>query len=302
MSLFIVKARRGGPGVNIPSPHGRGDVMISNSFRLIEDRCVKVDSRAIFSGLPEALWVKRVELDRDYRASLPTYCLLLTIANKNILIDTGMGQPDNGMRNGETIIGRHMLLQGLKAVGVGPLDINFVILTHLNLDHLGGCARRDSDGKLFPTFPRARHLVQSRCWSEAISSTNTGLSEENAAILELLEQAGLVETILGDSQIMPGLEVLKTDGYVGGHQIAIGRCGGERLAFMGDLIPTHYHLDPRCTFGNSQDPLVTMVAKESMVAQAEKEGWLLTFSHGVDYKAGYVERRLGGLRFRPVIH
>ncbi|MBM3926141.1 MAG: MBL fold metallo-hydrolase [SAR202 cluster bacterium] len=155
--------------------------MISNSFRLIEDRNVKVDSKDMFSGLPEGVWVKRVELDRDCRALLPTYCLLLSIAGKNILVDTGLGQPDNGTRNGETIIARHMLLQGLKTAGLGPSDIDFVILTHLESDHLGGCARRDSDGNLFPSFPRARHLVQSQCWSEAISSSNTEVSPEEAS-------------------------------------------------------------------------------------------------------------------------
>lgn len=274
--------------------------MISNSFRLIEDRCVKVSSRGMFAGLPEAVWMKRVELDRDYRTLLPTYCLLLNIAGKNILVDTGLGQPDNGIRNGETIIARHMLLQGLKTAGLGPLDIDFVILTHLNSDHLGGCARRDRDGKLFPTFPKARHLVQSRCWNEAVSSSKADLSSDNAAVLELLERGGLVETIPGDAQVMPGLEVIKTDGYVTGHQIVLARCGGERVAFIGDLIPTHYHLDPRCTFEDSQDPATTMEAKEAVVTKAEKEGWLLTFSHGVDHKAGYIEQRPGGLRFRPV--
>jgi glyoxylase-like metal-dependent hydrolase (beta-lactamase superfamily II) len=275
--------------------------MLANSFRLIEDRCVKVHSRSMFGGLPEAVWVKRVELDRDYRALLPTNCLLLNISGKNILVDTGSGQPDNGTRNGETIIARHMLLQGLKGTGLAPTDIDFVILTHLNADHLGGCARRDSDGRLFPTFPKARHLVQSRCWSEAVSSSRAAVSSDNATTLELLEQAGLVETLVGDVQVVPGLEVIKTDGYVAGHQIVMAQCGGERVAFMGDLIPTHYHLDPRCTFDDSQDPTLTMEAKEAVVARAEKEGWLLTFNHGVDYKAGYVEQRPGGLRFRAVI-
>ncbi len=276
--------------------------MIANSFHLLEDRCVKVDSRSLFSGLPESLWMKRVELDRDYRALLPIKCLLLNIAGKNVLVDTGLGQPDNGMRNGETIIARHMLLQNLKSAGLEPSDIDIVILTHFKPDHLGGCARRDNSGRLFPTFPKARHLVQSRCWSEAVSSSNTEISSDNMATLELLEEAGLVETIIGDAQVIPGLEVIRTDGYVSGHQIVLAQCGGERVAFLGDLIPTHYHLDPRCLFTESQDPDTRKKMKESVISQAEGEGWLFIFAHGVDYKAGYVERRLGNLRFRPVMY
>jgi hypothetical protein len=49
-------------------------------------------------------------------------------------------------------------------------------------------------------------------------------------------------------------------------------------------------------FDNS--PEVTLEQKREVLTQAERQGWLLVFSHGHDVRAGYLERKgdLGYLR------
>ena len=76
--------------------------------------------------------------------------------------------------------------------------------------------------------------------------------------------------------------------------------GGERVAFMGDLVPTSHHLDLTCIPSLDYDPEGTLVKKRAMLEEAEKGGWLLIFSHGYDQRAGYLERRNGHYSFRAV--
>jgi hypothetical protein len=47
-------------------------------------------------------------------------------------------------------------------------------------------------------------------------------------------------------------------------------------------------------------PEGTLQQKRELVAQAERHGWLLVFSHGYVTKAGYLERRAGRTALRAV--
>jgi glyoxylase-like metal-dependent hydrolase (beta-lactamase superfamily II) len=76
--------------------------------------------------------------------------------------------------------------------------------------------------------------------------------------------------------------------------------GGERVAFMGDLVPTHHHLRVGCIPSLDVFPEETLETKRELLDEAERHGWLMVFSHGLDTRAGYLERRMGDLNFRPV--
>ena len=46
----------------------------------------------------------------------------------------------------------------MRALGVRPEDVDFVMCTHLHVDHVGWNTRL-VDGRWVPTFPRARYLM-----------------------------------------------------------------------------------------------------------------------------------------------
>src|SRR5262249_56891629 len=75
-----------------------------------------------------------------------------------ILIDPGVGndKPRTGapawnMRKGS-------YLDDLAAVGVTPEQVDFVVCTHLHVDHVGWNTRW-RDGRWIPTFPNARYVI-----------------------------------------------------------------------------------------------------------------------------------------------
>ena len=51
--------------------------------------------------------------------------------------------------------------KGLAAIGLGFGDIDFVMCTHLHIDHVGWNTRLDN-GRWVPTFPKARYLFAER--------------------------------------------------------------------------------------------------------------------------------------------
>ena len=74
-----------------------------------------------------------------------------------VLVDTCVGndksRPDTPpwhMRSGP-------FLEDLAALGVHPDEVDYVLCTHLHVDHVGWNTRL-SDGRWVPTFPRAKYL------------------------------------------------------------------------------------------------------------------------------------------------
>ena len=50
-----------------------------------------------------------------------------------------------------------------------------------------------------------------------------------------------------------------------------------------------------------QYPEDTLEEKREFLGRAEREGWLLIFSHGTEYASGYLERRDDGNSYlRPI--
>ena len=105
---------------------------------------------------------------------------------------------------------------------------------------------------------------------------------------------------MGTRRYFQGLSVKVTNGHARGHQVVMVNHGGERIAFLGDLVPTPYHLDLAAISAFDQFPEETLEMKREYLHQAEREGWLLIFAHGHDRNAGYLERRNGHSVFRPV--
>ncbi len=272
--------------------------------KLLSDGVIKFDGGTMFGLVPKVSWETRVTTDRKNRITLGLNCLLIQIAGKTILVDAGVGSKDlsfHGKDEREAYgLVPSRLMKGLRGLGLSPKEIDVVILTHLHFDHSGGCTRLDRAGNLAPTFPRARYYVQSVCWQEARNPNERCQDVYRREDFCPIEERGQLELLDGDREIFPGLSVKVTNGHARGHQIVLARYGGERIAFLGDLVPTPHHLEMAAISAFDQFPEETLERKREFLRQAEREGWLLIFAHGYEQKAGYLERRNGSTFLRPV--
>ena len=274
--------------------------MMSTAVKVLSDGVIKLDGGSMFWQVPKMAWENSVVTDRKNRMTLGLNCLLLQISGQNILVDTGVGTKD--AENDKETLGLvpSRLLKGLKSMGLGPKDINAVVLTHLHFDHSGGCTRLDRAGNIVPTFPKATYYVQEACWDEACNPNERCHVTNRADNFLPIEERGQLELLDGDCEIMPGLNVIVTDGHAKGHQIVMVNHGGERIVFLGDIVPTPHHLNLGVISAFDNSPETTLERKRDLLAEAEKQGWLLVFSHGHDVRAGYLERKADTGYLRPV--
>ena len=273
-------------------------IRTATAVRLIRDGVIKFDGGTMFGSIPKMIWKSKVSTDRQNRMVLGLNCLLIQTCGKNVLIDTGTGSKELDNEKETYGLGSSRLLNELRRIGISPKHIDTVILTHLHFDHCGGATRIDRKGRAVPTFPRATYMVQRRCWENASLADDRCQDINRAQDYEPIEDQ--LELLDGDQNIMPGVSVKVTGGHTIGHQIALAECGGERIVFLGDLIPTPYHLDQGTVSAFDHSPEDTLEMKREILSRAEKEGWLLIFAHGNDQRAGYIETRRGTRFLRPI--
>jgi glyoxylase-like metal-dependent hydrolase (beta-lactamase superfamily II) len=134
---------------------------------VLRDGGFALDGGAVFGVVPRALWEKTDRPDEKNRVTLGLNVALIETAGKRILVDTGIGDKWEDKQRAIYRIDRSTTLLGaLAGLGVRPEDIDVVINTHLHFDHAGGNTR-EVDGKVVPTFPRARYVVQLGEWEDA---------------------------------------------------------------------------------------------------------------------------------------
>ena len=197
-------------------------------------------------------------------------------------------------------IGTSQLLQALKGHGLQQQDIHGVILTSLNFMHAGGCTKRDRSGTLVPTFPKAKYYVQQAAFEEATNPNERGSDNYLPEDFLPIKERGQLEIVSEDTELAAGLQVRLTGGPSQGHQIVTIAHGGERVAFLGDLVPTPYHLHLSCISATDRLPEETLERKREILAEATRDGWLLVFCHALTERTGYLESRNGRRHLRMV--
>ena len=270
------------------------------SIHILSDGIIKLDGGSVFGQVPKTLWEQKTKPDRWNRVSLGLNCLLVRTAHGNMLVDTGVGNKETGKLRETYGLTSSKLGRCLKEEGLSAKDIDIVILTHLHFDHSGGCTKIDRSGKAIPAFPKATYYVQQACWDEAINPNERSEVSHHPEDFSCLQDAGQLTLLNGDAEIIPGVSVRETGGHSSGHQVVQLNCGGEKVVFLGDVIPTPHHLDLSYITAFDQHPEETLEQKRELLAQAAKEGWLVIFGHGNGQRAGYLEWRDGSMTLKPV--
>ena len=271
----------------------------SIDVHIVSDGQVRLDGGGLFGVVPRPLWRNLAVADRMNRVAMGLNCLLVRTGGKNVLVDTGVGAKHPPRRRALFAMTAGRLLRRLKEHGLEASDIDLVVLTHLHFDHAGGCTKLVR-GKLVPTFPKARYIVQQRDWTEATYTNDRTKPAYLTDDFLPLQEHGVLELVDGEADIAPGVRVHRTGGHTAGHQMVLMHSEGERLACLGDVFPTHHHLRPHWVTAWDGYPLDTVAAKRDLLAQAEREGWRLLFGHGTQQRAGRLVRRDGQLSLEPI--
>ncbi len=261
----------------------------------------RLDGGAMFGVVPKNLWEKVSPADSENRIRLGLNSLLVKTPEALVLVETGIGTKSDQKFAG--IYGldlRPGLVPALEAAGFRAGDVDFVINSHLHFDHCGGNTRRAEAGRLAPTFPRARYVIQKGEWEAATHPNERDRASYLADNFVPLREAGLLDLVDGDREVTPGIEVVVSPGHTRRHQSVVVRSAGQTLYFLGDLVPTAAHV--RLAYIMSYDlyPLETLDTRKRLYEQAAAGGWLLGFVHDPIHFFGRIRKTDARYEFAPV--
>jgi glyoxylase-like metal-dependent hydrolase (beta-lactamase superfamily II) len=251
----------------------------------------RLDGGAMFGVVPRTLWRTRIEPDDRNRIPLAMRCLLVEHPDGLVLIDTALGNKEDGKFldiygvENQGLEGATQLEDALASAGFLPRDVRWVINTHLHFDHAGGNTTMDPDLEndprrhIRPTYPNATYVVQ-RGELEFARHTN---ERTRASYLphnfEPIAAADRWQLAEGNTEVLPGISLRVTPGHVPYHQAVLIRDQGETAVFVGDLFPTASHLPLAWIMGYDLEPLRTLESKRTLLADAIEGRWRIIFEH-----------------------
>jgi glyoxylase-like metal-dependent hydrolase (beta-lactamase superfamily II) len=252
-----------------------GDVRV----HLLHDGSFALDGGAMFGVVPRVIWEKTDPADEKNRVTLALNVALVETAGKRVLVDTGIGDKWSDKDRSIYRIDRGTtLLASLRALGLSPEDIDVVINTHLHFDHSGGNTQL-VDGRVVPTFPKARYVVQLGEWEDATHPTERNRASYLEPNFVPIAEARQLETVQGQAEVAPGVHVVPVGGHTAYHQMVIVEGGRQALVIPTDLVPTASHLPLPYIMGYDLFPVGTLEAKRRVLKDAAERGSTLLFYH-----------------------
>lgn len=259
------------------------------SLHIVSDGSYWVDGGGLFGLVPKALWARSANPDGQNRLCLGLHCLLIETRQERILIGTGYGNKPSDRELASVGLSGRRLLAGLEELGVGPLDVDLVINTHLHSDHCGGNTRSDGDGEPVPVFPRATYCVQRLELADATlpdERTRTVYEPDNFLPLQ---DAALLRVLRGDTRLTEEVRVVVTPGHTRAHQSVVVESGGQMAIFLGSVAPWPIHLEHLPWVpAYDVEPLASIETKRKLADWAIENHVLLVFEHHPEVVAGYL--------------
>lgn len=245
-------------------------------------------------------WLSPDSMSQTFEyAFMNVHTWVLKTPRHTILIDPGVG---NNKNRPYTPAFAHLqlpFLERLAEAGVKPEAVDFVLMTHLHVDHVGWNTRF-VDGRWIPTFPNARYIFSKKefeYYQDPANHTDrnkTSVIIQQDSVVPMIE-AGLAEMInIDGSEFIDGLSFRPTPGHSVDHSsICLSSCG-ENALFAGDLL--HHPIQIRYPELNSTFDAFTEQARASRLWAlkfATEQRALLFSSHFPESAAGTVAHKEG---------
>ncbi|MBI2780304.1 MAG: MBL fold metallo-hydrolase [Chloroflexi bacterium] len=275
-----------------------GDLGGGTRVSLIQAGTFRSDAGALFGPVPRILWDRLVtdEIDHEHRLLQALNCLFVETPAGRVLIETGIGERvTDKVREMRRYEGRPVVA-AMEVAGFDPATVDLVAMSHLHFDHAGGLLRADGS----KAFPRARIVAQRAEWEIALDDNSRIVASYDQPELRLVHEWGSEDAVDGETELLPGVSVIRTGGHSKGHQAIVVRGTNRTLAFFGDLGMRPWSANPRWVTSFDDFPLDSVEVKGELFARAAADDWLIALSHEPVTPIGRLTPDRDRYRFEPV--
>jgi glyoxylase-like metal-dependent hydrolase (beta-lactamase superfamily II) len=242
-----------------------------------------LDGGAMFGVVPKTLWQKRTPADDQNRILLGLNTTVIRTGQHVVLIETGIGNKHSDKMR-FILQNQELLPKSLSAAGIRVEEVTHVVNTHLHFDHCGWNTTLHPDGSVTPTFPNARYFAhRGEVEHGHLQLDRDGVSYLSPNYDPLISSGQMTllteESIARSPEIVPGVRVEVFAGHTAQMMGVHIESEGQHACYIGDLLPTHHHLDPTWVMGYDLDPLTCIAERKRFLARAIPEQWLVLFTH-----------------------
>lgn len=281
-----------------------GDISVQ---RVVEQEGPFYDLLTFFPGLtPQAqaenrAWMEQCgAVDRAGRLVLCIQSYVVRTPRHTVLIDSCVGNDkDRPQRPHYHRLSSTSYMDNLAAAGVTLEDIDFVMCTHLHVDHVGWNTRL-LDGRWVPTFPNARYIFARKefdYWTEKNAAAQIGPIADS--VLPILE-AKRADLVASDFALDDHVRLTPTPGHTRDHVAVLLGKSGKDAVVCGDLIHSPLQARyPDLAMRSDYDPKQGAETRRSFLERYCETDTLVCTAHFPSPSAGSISRWGDGFRFTP---
>lgn len=255
--------------------------MQTKQYFSLEPARFKLDGGAMFGIIPKPLWNKVHSADELNRIELALRLLLIKTENKNILIDTGIGDYHGDKFDQRFAICGPLspLEKALAELKLAPSDITDLVISHLHFDHVGGIGVM-KNGAMEPLLKNATLHLHAKHYEYSFHPTerDTGSfqSEYYSPAIDWYKAQNQLHLLDGmEGEILPGLKFRCSMG----HTPYLLHAYDEKFIYMADLIPTSNHVSIPWVMGYDIAPGVTTNDKKQFLQFIHDKKLKMIFEH-----------------------
>ncbi|MEN9570697.1 MAG: hypothetical protein RL172_1928 [Bacteroidota bacterium] len=197
------------------------------------------------------------------------FCIITQ--NDILLLDTGLGftLPDGTLQ----------IHQNLMNLGINPMEITKVLISHLHKDHSGGIAKKDEMlNQQFLSFPNATYYVNKQEFDIAMDKGSASYLPDDFSILANNDKVIFTD---GDAVIDNYIRCQVTGAHSPQHQVFWIEEDGETIFFGADVAPQLQQMKSRFVAKYDFDGKKCMELRQQWWQQGQTAKWSFLFYHDI---------------------
>ncbi|RKP46492.1 MBL fold metallo-hydrolase [Trinickia fusca] len=234
----------------------------------------------------------------NQRVPMKTHLWVVEIDGLTVVVDTGIGNGKSRPFSALFNMLDNPLLERFEAAGFRREQVDYVLLTHLHVDHVGWNTHWIDD-RWAPVFPNATYVFSER--ERDYFATPAGEPRRMVfedSVLPIIEAGQARAVPDAGEEIVDGIRFLPTPGHSIGHMAIEIRSQGEAALFSGDVMHSPvqvYH--PQWNSMFCLDQQLARASRQWLLEYAVNTGATVFAAHFPETSAGTVREGRNGFEW-----